>query len=100
MQNLKSKSLRDIEERMGHLDEHSFRYHVLENAKNFKTSWIELGRSLYTVWKDKLYKEWGYSAFDTYAIREIGIRKHTAMKLLRSYYFWRKRSQNILKKIL
>ncbi len=53
------KSLRNIEEKMSSLEEGSLRYHVLESAKNFKSSWIELGRSLYSVFKDKLYKEWG-----------------------------------------
>ncbi|MDD5595453.1 MAG: hypothetical protein PHY94_04300, partial [Candidatus Omnitrophica bacterium] len=93
----KSKSLENIEEKMGQLDENSFRYHVLENAKGFKSSWIELGRSLYTVLKDKLYKEWGYGSFDIYTVKEIGIRKQTAMKLLRSYYFLEKEEPAYLK---
>lgn len=82
---------------MEQLDAGSLRYHVLENAKDFKRSWIELGRSLYAVWKDKLYKEWGYSAFDIYVAREIGIRKQTAMKLLKSYYFLEKEEPEYLK---
>ena len=93
----KSKSLENIEEKMGQLDQGSFRYHVLENAKGFKSSWIELGRSLYTVLKDKLYKEWGYGSFDIYTVKEIGIRKQTAMKLLRSYYFLEKEEPAYLK---
>lgn len=95
---IKSKSLRGIEEKMENLDVNSLRYHVLESAKNFKTSWIELGRSLYSVWKDKLYKEWRYGTFDIYTAREIGIRKQTAMKLLRSYYFLEKEEPAYLKK--
>lgn len=90
MDSLKTKSLKNLEEKMEGMDRDSLRYHVLENAKHFKTSWVELGRSLYSVWKDRLYKGWGYSAFDSYASREIGIRKQTAMKLLRSYYFLEK----------
>ena len=86
----KPKSLQNIEEKMVGLHSGSLRYHVLESAKNFKTSWIELGRSLYSVWKDKLYKEWGFSTFDAYTAKEIGIKKPTAMKLLRSYYFLEK----------
>jgi len=86
----KSKSLQNIEEKMGSLEVNSLRYHVLESAKNFKTSWIELGRSLYSVWKDKLYKDWGFATFDSYTAKEIGIKKPTAMKLLRSYYFLEK----------
>ena len=92
----KSKSLKSIEEKMENLDSGSLRYHILESAKNFKRSWIELGRSLYSVWKDKMYKEWGYVNFDVYVSREIGIRKQTAMKLLKSYYFLEKEEPQYL----
>jgi len=93
----KSKSLKNIESRMENLDVNSLRYHILESAKNFKCSWIQLGRSLYSVWKDKMYKEWGYASFEVYAAREIGIRKQTAMKLLKSYYFLEKEEPQYLK---
>ena len=90
MDTARSRSMKNIEEKMQGLDENSLRYHILESAKSFKTSWVELGRSLYSAWKDKLYKEWGYDTFDNYVSREIGIRKQTALKLLRSYYFLEK----------
>jgi hypothetical protein len=93
----KPKSIQNIEEKMESLDINSLRYHILESAKNFKTSWIELGRSLYSVWKDKLYKDWGFSTFDIYTAKEIGIKKPTAMKLLRSYYFLEKEEPAYLK---
>jgi len=97
MEEIKSKSLKNIETKMENLDIHSLRYHILESAKNFKCSWIELGRSLYSVYKDKMYKEWGYVSFDIYVSREIGIRKQTAMKLLKSYYFLEKEEPQYLK---
>jgi len=97
MNETKSKSLKSIEEKMENLDSGSLRYHILESARNFKCSWIELGRSLYSVWKDKMYKEWGYVNFDVYVSREIGIRKQTAMKLLKSYYFLEKEEPQYLK---
>ncbi|MCK9571733.1 MAG: hypothetical protein M0Q96_00415 [Candidatus Omnitrophica bacterium] len=93
----KPKSLQNLEEKMQNLDAGSLRYHILESAKSFKSSWIELGRCLYSAWKDKLYKEWGYSSFDIYAAKEIGIRKQTAMKLLKSYYFLEKEEPRYLK---
>jgi len=93
----RTKALETIEQRMQGLEEGSLRYHVLECSKNFKTSWIELGRSLYSVFKDKSYKEWGFSNFDIYCAKEIGIRKQTAMKLLRSYYFLEKEEPQYLK---
>jgi len=90
MGRLKTKSLEQIEERMGDLNGDSIRYKVLESAKNFKSSWINLGQALYSVWKDRLYKDWGYMTFDAYTSKEIGIKKPTAMKLLKSYYFLEK----------
>lgn len=51
MDGRKTKSLQGIEQRMESLDRDSLRYHVLESARNFKTSWIELGRALYSVRK-------------------------------------------------
>jgi hypothetical protein len=69
----------------------------LESAKSFKTSWVELGQALYSVWKDKLYKEWEFGTFDAYTSREIGIRKQTALKLLRSYYFLEKEEPRYLR---
>lgn len=97
MDTIKTKSLEKIQHKMEAMDKDSLRYRILESAKNFKTSWIELGRALYSVWKDKLYKDWGYNSFDTYTSKEIGIRKQTALKLLRSYYFLEKEEPQYLK---
>lgn len=80
------------------MDTESLRFHILNNAKNFKSSWVELGRALYSVYKDKMYKEWGYSTFDIYTVKEIGIRKQTALKLLRSYMFLEKEEPQYLRK--
>jgi len=87
MNEVKSKALSRIEQRMRGVDERSLRYRLLKIAKDFKTSWIELGQALYSVWKDKLYAQWGYLTFEAYTTKEIGIRKQTALKLLKSYYF-------------
>lgn len=97
MEEIKTKAIKNIESKMESLDSNSLRYHILESAKNFKCSWIELGRSLYSVYKDKMYKEWGYTSFDIYVSRETGIRKQTAMKLLKSYYFLEKEEPQYLK---
>ncbi|MDD4957306.1 MAG: hypothetical protein PHH49_07290 [Candidatus Omnitrophica bacterium] len=83
----KTKAIERIERQMEDIDEGSIRYKVLDCARRFKSSWMELGQTLFSVWKDKLYKEWGYSEFDTYVLKEIGIRGQTAGKLIRSYSF-------------
>ena len=98
MPRLTTKTLEKIEDRMREIEEGSLRHRILQSAKSFKTSWIELGQSLYTAWKDKLYKDWGYLTFDAYAAKEIGIRKQTALKLLKSYYFLEKEEPAFLKK--
>jgi len=73
------------------------RYRLLKVAKTFKTSWTDLGQALYSVWKEKLYAKWGYLSFDAYTAKEIGIRKQTALKLLRSYYFLEREKEPYLK---
>ncbi len=98
MKELKTKSILTLEEKLANIDSESIRGQILANAKGFKTSWINLGQALYTVWKDKMYKEWGYDKFETYTAKEIGIRKQTAIKLLRSYSFLEKENPLYLKK--
>jgi hypothetical protein len=90
-----SKSLDSIDRRINETEDPQ-RQHVLTCAKNFKTSWVELGRALYMAWKDRLYKKWGYGDFEQYTSKEIGIKKNTSMKLLRSYYFLEKEEPQVL----
>jgi hypothetical protein len=97
MGHLKPKSIEQLEEKIQHSLDDPLRCAVLESAKLFKTSWIELGRSLYTVYKDKKYKEWGFNEFENYTSKEIGIRKETSMKLLRSYFFLEKEEPDYLR---
>jgi hypothetical protein len=63
---------------------------ALTQAKQFKTAWVDMGRMLYTIYKEKSYKDWGYEKFYQYVTKEIGIRKQTSLKLLRSYFFLEK----------
>lgn len=81
------KSISMIESKMSGIEERSIRFRALESAKSFKTSWIDLGQALYAVWKDKLFRQWGYMTFEAYTSKEIGIRNQTAIKLLKSYSF-------------
>lgn len=83
----KTKSLQNIERQMGELDPASFRYRVLDAARGFKSSWIDLGQLLYSVSKDKKYKDWGFLTFEAYCEKEVGIKQATAVKMLKSYYF-------------
>ena len=93
----KTKAISQIEEKMGEIDEESLRYQTLQSARRFKTSWIELGQYLQTVWRDKHYKNWGYTSFESYCNKEIAIKQSTALKLLRSYYFLEREEPSFLK---
>jgi len=98
MTRLSSRALENLEQRMVEVGEDTIRHRILESAKNFKVSWIDLGQSLYSVWKDKMYREWGYTTFEAYTAKEIGIKKGTALKLLKSYYFLEKEEPGCLQK--
>ena len=68
----------------------ALRQKTQDAAKKHKASWIELGQYLFTIHKDKMYKEWGYLVFETYCKKELGIKETTAAKLLKSYSFLEK----------
>ncbi|HAJ57153.1 MAG TPA: hypothetical protein DCL35_05225 [Candidatus Omnitrophica bacterium] len=97
MDGLKTRSIRNIEQKMAGVEPGSIRYNVLEAAKNFKSSWIALGQILYMVYKDKHFKSWGFMTFEAYCKAELGLQKQTASKLLHSYYFLEKDEPQLLK---
>lgn len=85
-----------VQEQAGH--EEQLRSHLVEKARSFKSSWVELARALYSVWRDKLYKDWGYMTFEGYTGKELSIRRTTAMKLLGSYSFLEKEEPKYVSK--
>jgi hypothetical protein len=99
MDALKSRSIRNIEQKMAGIEPGSMRYQVLAACRNFKSSWIALGQILYTVYKDKHFKEWGHMTFEAYCKAELGLQKQTASKLLHSYYFLEKNEPQFLKSL-
>ncbi len=94
-----TKAIQRLEDRMESLQPGTIRYETLQAAKRFKSSWVELGRMLWTVFSEKKYREWGYLTFEAYCAKEIGIRTATAKKLLHSYYFLEKEEPTILKRL-
>jgi hypothetical protein len=76
-----------IQSRMEELPEGSTRRRVLECARRFKSSWMELGRMLSEVRRDGLWREWGFASFEAYCAKELFIRKATADKLTASFGF-------------
>ncbi|MBF0504639.1 MAG: hypothetical protein HQL14_06000 [Candidatus Omnitrophica bacterium] len=65
----------------------NLRIHIASHAKNFKLSWVQLGQGLYAVWRDKLYSAWGFEKFEDFCVRELGIKKPLALKLVKTYFF-------------
>lgn len=82
-----SSTAERIATRIDELPEGSPRRRVLEAARRFKASWVELGRLLVQVKRDESWREWGHASFDRYCTSELFIRKQTAEKLLASYGF-------------
>lgn len=89
---------RHIDRLLRELDPGSDRYLVLESAKRFKSSWVELGNKLLVVSSSSLYRDWGYSSFDEYCAREIRIKKPTAEKLTLAYRFMEKEEPELMER--
>ena len=92
----KSRGEIAIEELMQGLEPGSERYQVLATARQFKSSWVELGAQLVHVNNRKLYQDWGYDTFETYCSREIRIKKPTAQKLTLAYRYMEKEEPELL----
>ncbi|AJE03991.1 hypothetical protein [Geobacter pickeringii] len=92
----KSSGERHIERIMDELDPSSDRFQVLQSAKRFKSSWVELGDRLLTVNSRSLFREWGYGSFEEYCTREIRIKKETAQKLTLAYRFMEKHEPELM----
>jgi hypothetical protein len=76
-----------LDARIGELPEGSLRRKVLESARRFKASWVDLGRMLAQVRREEAWKEWGWSSFEDYCTKELFLRRATAEKLALSYGF-------------
>lgn len=92
----KTKAEQHIEEIMQQLDPASERYRVLNSARRFKSSWVELGEELLKVNQEHLYRNWGYESFEDYCSREVRIKKPTALKLTRAYNYLAKEEPQLL----
>ena len=80
-------SQQPIEKKKKDVNGEALRMELAEYAKGFKISWIHLGQGLYSVWRDKLFHAWGYEKFEDYVVRELGLKKPLALKLVKTYFF-------------
>jgi hypothetical protein len=92
----KSKGEMVIERIMQELDPQSERYRILATARQFKSSWVELGEKLLEVQRNGMFRQWGYDSFEDYCAREIRIKQPTAHKLTLAYRFLEKEEPELL----
>ncbi len=92
----KTKGELVIEQIMKQLDPASPRYRVLSVARQFKSSWVELGEQLSQVRNKGEFNDWGYTSFEDYCRDEVRIKKDTALKLTGAYSFLKKTEPEIL----
>jgi hypothetical protein len=70
---------------------------VLERARRFKRTWIELAEALVTVRDGETYLRWGYGSFDEYVTRELKLKRSTVDKLCASYGFLRANAPKLVR---
>lgn len=91
-------SQQPLDKKKNDLNAEALRMELAEYAKDFKVSWIHLGQGLYSVYRDKLFYAWGYEKFEDYVIRELGMKKPLALKLVKTYFFVEQEEPAYLKK--
>lgn len=92
-----SATMRKIDAKLENLEPGSLRHQVLASLRQFRASWVELGRLLNEVVYGGDYKEWGYDDFEVYCARELGLKKPTVQKLMVSYNYMKKYESNRLR---
>ena len=94
----RTKGSQHIEQLMQQLSPESERYKVLATAKQFKSSWVELGEWLAKISSKKRFSEWGFTSFEDYCTREVRIRRQTAEKLLLAFRFLERKEPGLLER--
>jgi hypothetical protein len=72
------------------------RAELLQRARRFKASWIELAEALTDVRRRGQWKRWGYDTFEAYAKGELHLRQETVDKLTGSFLFLQRRAPEVL----
>ena len=95
------KPTKTDEEMRGAAEEHANdpdRAELLQRARRFKASWIELAEGLTDVRRHGQWKKWGYDSFEAYAKSELHLRQETVDKLTGAFLFLQKRAPEVLKR--
>ena len=87
--------VREVELPKG-IDPNSLRGQTILCARRFKEGWLQMAALLVRVRKDKSWEAWGWKDFETYCLKELHIRRQTALKLTSSYGFLERHERELL----
>ncbi|MEI7893643.1 MAG: hypothetical protein WCI05_11160, partial [Myxococcales bacterium] len=92
----RSKVETTLEARANAHDDDPVRRAVLDEARRFKASWVDLAEVLADVKAEGNWERWGFPSFEDYARRELFLRPETVDKLLGSFGFLRRTAPKVL----
>jgi hypothetical protein len=94
-----TKTDREMEDTMLAVADDAERVEVLDKARHFKRSWIELGEALCRVYQREAWVHWGFAGFEEYCRKELHLKKATVAKLLGSYRFLQAQAPRLLERV-
>jgi hypothetical protein len=97
MANLKTRTEALMDEAIRAHGDDPERVILLERAKKFKRTWIELAEVLVKLRESESFTRWGFRSFDEYCSKELRLRGGTVDKLCASYGFLRANAPRLLR---
>ena len=74
------------------------RLELVQRARRFKRSWVEMAEGLAFVRDTAAYQRWGYKDILDYGLHELQLRQATVEKLLGSYATLRTHAPEVLRR--
>ncbi len=75
------------------------RANMLNLARTFKKSWLDLAEALTEVDKKQLWKGWGFPSLESYTKNELHLKPSTVTKLLASFRYLRGAAPSVLQRV-
>jgi hypothetical protein len=74
------------------------RVELIQRARRFKASWIELAEALTDARRHGAWKRWGFESFEDYARAELHLKAETVEKLTGSFQFLKSKAPDVLRR--
>jgi hypothetical protein len=74
------------------------RLELVQRARRFKRSWVELAEALIALRQSQAYQQWGYGDLHEYCNKELSIRSATVDKLLVSFSTIQRHAPEVLQR--